>query len=88
VWLGFPPVEIALGRWPNFSLLKRSFIVSASGYSETKSLVVSLSIKVAVVALPSIVRRIFMVFAFSVLSLSRSLLASDAGPTLALSRSR
>jgi hypothetical protein len=51
-------LESVRGRLANFSLLQRSFIVNVSGNSEMKSRAVSLSINVAVIALPFTVSRI------------------------------
>lgn len=52
-----------LFQWANFSRLNKSFIVSVNGNREMKSCVVSLSIKVAVITVSSVLRLIFIVFA-------------------------
>src|SRR6266705_3214905 len=59
----FPPVEIARGRCPHFSLRNKSFIVRVSGSSETKSSVVPPSIKVAVRVRSATSRRSLAMFA-------------------------
>ena len=55
-----PSLEISRGKWPNFSLLKRSFNVRVSGSNDMKSRAVGPSISFAVIVLPLTISRIFM----------------------------